>query len=151
MWVSACRKNLSLCIETPGVCHLSKELDELREKPMSCSWGGTSWNWSMADEWICLNIGHLKIARSMISMIVFSTCSSMKCQKMEVSWNGGTPSHHTFRTMGFSFINNPLGVPPIMEAPINRTCFDVKICCWKLIRISTTNERRTFISLELGT
>ena len=40
------------------------------------------------------------------------------CICMEVSINGGTPSHHPFRTMGFSIINHPaIGVPPWLWKP----------------------------------
>ena len=37
---------------------------------------------------------------------------------MEVSWNGGTPSHHPFLDGFFPNKNQPIkGVPPLMETP----------------------------------
>ena len=43
---------------------------------------------------------------------------------MVLSWNMGTPSHHPFRTMGFSIINHPaIGVPPFSELETPRWYF----------------------------
>ena len=44
--------------------------------------------------------------------------SSSKACAMEVSWNGGTPSHHPFLDGGFPYKPSIFGVPPFMEPPI---------------------------------
>ena len=42
-----------------------------------------------------------------------------KKKHMAVSINAGTPSHHPFRTIGFSTVNHPFGGTPMtMETPM---------------------------------
>ena len=76
--------------------------------------------------WILLFIihvlQHLKTATQTDSVSIhrFAGCKAFWTNQMEVSWNGGTPSHHPFRTMGCSFLNHPaFGVPPWLRKPPN--------------------------------